>query len=207
MKLAAFKELAEFEMKKLHDDYGKEQLKPTEMDENRVLARALDSVENRLGQMRYDNLFWNKTFKDLLMASVRSVGWNMGTLREFTGAVGDLVRGAHGASTGKGKMEFTPRMAYAITYPLIMGMQGAIAYYLMNGKAPETTKDYYFPRTGNKNPDGTDERVSFPSYIKDLYAYGTGFQTSVRGRLLERGNGCQPQSPPFPQDALRAAQQ
>lgn len=179
LKLATFKELAEFEIKKLHDNYAKDGLKPTEMDENAVLARAWDSIENRMGQLRYQNLFWNKTFKDLSLASVRSVGWNLGTFREFGGAVGDLVKGSYNAVSGKGKFELTPRMAYALIYPVVMGLQGAVATYLMTGKSPEEIKDYYFWKTGRKNADGTDERVMPPSYVKDLYAYGSGFETGV----------------------------
>ena len=47
--------------------------------ELRATARKVwDSTDNRLGQMVYDNLFWNKTVKDIALASVRSVGWNLG---------------------------------------------------------------------------------------------------------------------------------
>jgi hypothetical protein len=49
-------------------------------------------VENRMGQMTYDNLFMNRTAKDLAMLTVRSVGWNIGTLREIGGGIGDVVR-------------------------------------------------------------------------------------------------------------------
>jgi len=32
-------------------------------------------------------------------------------------------------------------------------------------------KDYFFPKTGNKNADGSDERLSLPTYAKDWWAY------------------------------------
>jgi hypothetical protein len=44
-----------------------------------------------MGQLVYDNLFWNRTVKDLSMASVRSVGWNIGDIRELPGGVKDAA--------------------------------------------------------------------------------------------------------------------
>ena len=44
-----------------------------------------DSVDNCMGQLVYDNQFWDRTAKDLAMLTVRSVGWNLGTLREVGG--------------------------------------------------------------------------------------------------------------------------
>jgi hypothetical protein len=68
----------------------------------RRAAKAWDSVDNRMGQLVYDNLFWSKTFKDLAMASVRSVGWNLGTIRELGGGLVDLAsEGAKAATQGR----------------------------------------------------------------------------------------------------------
>jgi hypothetical protein len=55
-------------------------------------AEAWDSIDNRFGQMVYDNLFWNKMAKDLAMISVQSVGWNLGTFREILGGMADYGR-------------------------------------------------------------------------------------------------------------------
>jgi hypothetical protein len=84
-------------------------------DDRKALARAWDSVDNRLGQLVYDNLFWDKTLKDLAMASVRSVGWNLGTIRELGGGAIDL--GKMGAAParrrpGGAKPELTERASY-----------------------------------------------------------------------------------------------
>ena len=45
--------------------------------------------------------------------------------------------------------------------------------YVLTGVWPEDDKDYFFPKTGGKNPDGTDERLTLPTYAKDWFAYGT----------------------------------
>jgi hypothetical protein len=44
--------------------------------------------------------------------------------------------------------------------------------YLYTKEPPKELKDYFFPRTGKLSPDGTPERISLPSYMKDVYAYG-----------------------------------
>lgn len=137
-------------------------------DRRAALASAWDSVDNRMGQLVYDNLFWNKTFKDLSMASVRSVGWNIGTIRELGGGAADLSKLAHG--------ELTHKTAYAVALPIVAGMYGAVYQYLRTGKGPEDLFTYYHPKTGEQDADGNDERVMLPTYIKDEYAYGSGFQ-------------------------------
>jgi hypothetical protein len=159
LKMAAFYDMAKFEVRRLGPD-------ATEIQLRDALGKAWDSVDNRLGQMVYDNLFWRRAVKDMAMASVRSVGWNLGTIREFGGAAKDL------ATIGKrsdafGESAMTHRMAYAVAMPIMAGVYGAVYQYLHTGKGPESLIDYYFPRTGDGN-----ERASLPTYMKDLYSYG-----------------------------------
>lgn len=133
-----------------------------------IAQKAWDSVDNRMGQMVYDNLFWDRTFKDLLMGTMRSTGWNIGTAREIGGgsidAVEQLIRGIKG-----NKPELTYRTSYSISLPMLLGVLGAMTTYLFTGKGPRELKDYYFPRTGGTDANGNPKRVSFPSYMKDLY--------------------------------------
>lgn len=164
MKLGVFVDLAQ----KIFDDahagnWPRERL-------TAELQKAWDSVDNRMGQLVYDNLFWRRGVKDLGLASVRSLGWNLGTFRELGGGIGDVFGQAGRAARGK-RPQFTHRMAYVVALPFVAGLIGAVLYYLYNGKAPETLKDYFFPKTGRKNSDGSDQRVSLPTYMKDVYAY------------------------------------
>lgn len=106
------------------------------------------------------------------MASVRSVGWNLGTFRELGSGIGDAVGSARDAATGQGYSGISDRTAYVIALPLMTGIYGAITQYLYNGEAPRDLKDLFFPRTGRLRPDGSDDRVSLPTYMKDVYAYG-----------------------------------
>jgi hypothetical protein len=70
MKLGAFYEMAH----NILDTADKENWSQDQIRTR--MQTAWDSIDNRFGQMVYDNLFWNKALRDVLMASTRSVGWN-----------------------------------------------------------------------------------------------------------------------------------
>ncbi len=137
------------------------------------LQELWDSVDNRMGQMVYDNLFWNKVLKDMGMVATRSLGWNLGTVRELGGGAAQIGKLPAQIFTkeGRANIRMTPKMAYTIMLPYVVGVIGAIIYYLYHGKAPETLKDYYAIPTGQTKPDGTKERILLPSYMKDVLAY------------------------------------
>lgn len=134
------------------------------------LGKISDSVDNRAGQMVYDNQFWNKMTKDLSFLTVRAVGWDYGSGREFFGALRDTAK-----QTGKllkgDQAQLTSRMAFTIATPMVIGMLGGITHYLGTGKAPEKAEDYFYPATGQVDHNGRPERLSWPSYMKDFYAF------------------------------------
>ena len=127
-----------------------------------ALQRGWRSADNRFGQVVYDNKFWNRAFKDVAMGSVRSVGWNYGTFAELGGGAADLARG-----------RLSSRAAYVIALPVTAGLTGGLVTYLATGKPPEELKDYYWPKTGHVNPDGSDERMQLPTYMKDVAGFAS----------------------------------
>jgi len=135
-----------------------------------TMQKAWDSVDNRMGQLVYDNLFWSRTVKDLGMVSVRSLGWNLGTKREVGGGLYDFAKAGGKLVTGQSP-EMTHRMAYVMALPITVGFLGAVYNYLSTGEKPQELRDYYFPRTGGTSTNGQPERVSLPSYMKDVYAF------------------------------------
>jgi hypothetical protein len=135
-----------------------------------------------MGQMTYDNLHWNKVFKDLGMLMTRSVGWNLGTLRELGGGAMDALKWGNALRQGKGA-EFTNRMAYTMALPLLAGTLGAAVNYMATGKWPEELKDYFYPKTGGINPDGSEARMSQPNYMKDVFAYGSHPLTTLANKV------------------------
>jgi hypothetical protein len=165
MKLGAWHELAADTLKKAVTDNWDDATKRFE------LQKAYDSIENRFGQVNYDNLNLSRLSKDVLQLGVRSVGWTGGTLREGLGAFGDV-----------GRKEFSHRVAYALALPMTVGTMGALYTWLHTGEAP-TGKDFFYPRTGRTLPDGTAERVSLPSYMKDVYSYYTHPITTAENKL------------------------
>lgn len=174
LKLGSFMDMARFELAKLPAGASRQQLQER-------MGKAWDSVDNRMGEMVYDNLFWNKAAKDMAMASMRSVGWNLGTVRELLGGVKDTVQlgkkmvGVKSAS----KAEFTHRMAYLVAMPAMAGLLGGTIHYTLqkaNGASdkdaiPEEWKDWFFPKTGEKDLDGNDVRLALPTYMKDVLSY------------------------------------
>ncbi len=163
MKLGVFFEMMQDEMRK----------NPAmSLPQKRMIAGKLwDSVDNRLGQLVYDNLFWNRMLKDLAHISVRSVGWNLGTIREIGGGVADVTKTAEEIIKGDYK-NITDRTAYVIAMPLVIGMYGALYGYAKTGQAPQELRDYFFPKTGGTDNKGNPVRVSLPGYMKDVYEYG-----------------------------------
>ena len=163
-KLGEFSDLARLEMDRLGDNYTPEQYR-------RAMSRAWDSVDNRMGMMVYDNTFQKRWVKELMQISFRAYGWQLGKYREMGGAAVDLAKAAADVKAGK-VPEMTPRMAYAIALPMTVGTLGAVMTYMATGKSPEDWRDYFFPRTGENNPDGSPARVNLPSYLKDIVAFG-----------------------------------
>jgi len=155
-----------------------------------IAGKVVNTVDNRLGQMTYDNQFWNKTAREAAQVGIGAVGWQVGTVRTVTGAVGDVARlvdfkralrhpeellsplDKAGKLTGY-QLSRTANLSYFATLALTMGSMGAVLQYLLTGSGPSEIKDYFFPKTGRKNADGTDERVSFPSYWMDHYKLAT----------------------------------
>jgi hypothetical protein len=136
------------------------------LDEKRqTMGKLWDSVDNRMGELVYDNVFWNRALKDALMVSVRSVGWNLGTFREIGGGIKDFKDVAKIGG-------LSDRTAYLFALPFVTAIIGSLTQYLMTGEAPKEPKDVFFPRTGNTRPDGTEDRLSLPSYMKDIAEYG-----------------------------------
>lgn len=152
-------------------------------DALRKLAYSVNQrVDDRLGQVAYDNLFWNRTAKDIAQASIQSLGWNAGTYNVIFKGLGDIRKvfkpdillgplDKAGTINNVQLSRVTGRLSYLISLNVGIAALGGITQYLLTGEKPQELKDYFFPKTGNKNPDGSDARISFPSYVKDEFAF------------------------------------
>ncbi len=166
-KLGIFADMARYKLSRLPLDASPSMVRET-------LGKTWDSVDNRMGQLAYDNLFLNKIAKDAAMATIRTVGWNVGSVREFSGGIADAtktIKGAVDKARGKSNVspELSERTAYIASTVVMTGLIGSMITYLMTGKPPQSKVDAYFPRTGNLDEHGNPERMSLPSYVKDYY--------------------------------------
>lgn len=164
LKLGAYLDLARAEMSKLKPD-------ASQAETQAALGKAWDSVDNRFGELVYDNLFWPKWIKDVGQVTTRALGWNLGTVRELGGAVMDTGKAAKAVVTGE-TPEVTPRMAYATSLGVVGTLfMGSVINYLYTGERPRDVKDMIFPRTGKTTPDGHEERIKLPTYAPDVYEF------------------------------------
>lgn len=161
-------DLARFEMERMGGGATLDQVRER-------MAQISDSVDNRLGQMVYDNQFWHPILKDISMLLVRSVGWNLGSLKEIGGAGIDTVRIPIQLASGRRTYAEVnlKRLTYVASLAILGAVAGAIYQYLATGKKPEELKDYYFPKNGQTDANGRPQRVALPSYVKDIYHYAT----------------------------------
>ncbi len=154
-------------------------------DQIRASARkVVDATDNRMGQVVYDNLFLNRKAKDLLMASMRSVGWNMGTVKEVGGGIAQMLSPRNAASVATGKGFSGHAAPYVMAMLTRTALAGALYMYFKTGQYPQTLQDFYQPKTGRKDEEGNDIRVQLPSYMRDVVAMGHGVDMKHPGKLL-----------------------
>jgi diguanylate cyclase (GGDEF)-like protein len=152
------------------NDFLRRSPNATPEEVSNAMQAAWRSVDNRMGEMVYDSLYWNRTFKDAAHLSMRAVGWNWGDWREIGGAPFELLKNINdGIRDGK-MPKLGHKSAYVMGLIFTQALVGAFLGYLY-GQPPKSLKDYMFPRTGRFQQDGTAERVSLPSYVKDIYEY------------------------------------
>jgi hypothetical protein len=158
VKLGAFYKMSQ----QIHEQYEGQ---PAEVI-NREMQKAWDSVDNRFGQVSYQNMFMNKTVQDLATLAVRSPGWNIGTIREVGGGMLDLAKSVSDASKGKG-FNVSNRTAY--TGAMVLGTMtvNAIYHYMHTGQMAQGV-DFFFPKDGTKTVQGEDNRVYPKTYVYDF---------------------------------------
>ncbi len=224
---------------------------PTSMskaDHAEIGRQVWDQVEDRMGEVTYENYFFNKITKQALYAAVAFPGWNIGSSRSIFGAALDTARvpfkvldrisrkelgginpgkqvgprmnnqdpfqsvipeATDPITTQRGKNKtidkslryvnneilplnlddpiVTNRMKYMLN--LAYGIAAFNALYLLaQGNPAEEWKDYFYPPTGNINPDGSKERTAPPTIAKDVYGFTTQPVESISGKMRQEFN-------------------
>ena len=135
-------------------------------------ARQLsDHMDNRFGEMVYDNLFWHKQMKQTAQLLALAPGWDIGLLRELAGGVLDVPKSAKMLAQGKGP---TDKTAYLVSLLAMGAYANGVMTYLKTGTAPKG-RDFLAYRTGGQAQSASggeqwDERGQVPGQQKDVYA-------------------------------------
>jgi predicted RNA methylase len=122
-------------------------------------------VEDRFGEMNYDSLFWNRTFKSAMQLMFRSVTWKLGSVSAFGGAMHGQGKEFVDAFKEGRAPQLNPKMAWLFGMLLLTAALGTILMKSLTGKWPTGYTDLVFPQI-----DAKDDkiRVSLPTYFKDL---------------------------------------
>lgn len=141
-----------------------------------LARKTWDFVEDRFGEMNFDNLFWKNTFKTASQVMFRSISWKVGNLRASLGAVPQqLISG--GKSLGRKEVpQLSPKMAWLSGMTLTTVAMAAIISKSKTGKYPwewakddpesNLVKEVVFPRISKDDPT---KRISTPTYWKDMF--------------------------------------
>lgn len=139
----------------------------------RVLAfrKLSKSVDNRYGEMNYNTLFWNRMIKDTAVANMLSLGWNLGFLREYGGGAIDVVRSTRsGKLVEKVKAGELDRPLFVMFYTTQTMLYSGLLTWALTGKPPTEFMDYLYPKSGDKDAQGRDIRLSTPFYPREFAA-------------------------------------
>lgn len=136
-----------------------------------AFRRIAKSVDNRYGEMAYNTLFWNRWVKDLAVANTLSLGWQLGFIREYGGGALDLGQFLKPGSPVQKIREGQLDRALFVTYYTTQALAyGGLMTWALSGNAPETLMDYIYPKNGEQNPDGSEQRVTTMFYPREFAA-------------------------------------
>lgn len=130
-----------------------------------LARKTVNFIDDRLGEMNFDNLFWNRTFKSASQFFMRSVTWKLGNIRAMLGAVPEQAHEFINAAKEKRAPLLMPKAAWILG---LSAMQVALSTVIMKmfaNKTPQNFKDIVAPQI---NSDDEKDRVILPTYYKDI---------------------------------------
>ncbi len=176
-----------------------EDLVSGKLTEQTLARKVYESIENRFGEIEFDNWFWHKVTRTALQMMFLSPSWTGGDLKlagvGATAQIKELKRALYddpiaymekvNAKGIKGYMAGVraPRLTYeaqALLSVLTVGsMTSAIIQKVMAGSYPWETdtpvKDFVYARTGAQDENGHPIRIALPGYESAYYVWLTHF--------------------------------
>jgi hypothetical protein len=167
LKMGTFLREMSFELERNSDKIAR-----GEVTQDQLARKTAAFVEDRFGELNWDNLYWNRTFKSAMQIVFRSVTWKLGNIRGFGKAGRDITLQAARLLTGK-RPQITMPMAWLLGMSVVTGMLSSIITKVATGKYPwelaksggELMRNLIFPRI---DPADASQRVSVPTYWRDL---------------------------------------
>jgi hypothetical protein len=125
-------------------------------DQLKAARDISDSIDNRFGELVYDNVFWHNAAKQIAFLTMRAVGWNLGTHREIEGGLADMARG-----------KWSPRVEYLVGLGVGSTLLNGVMTTLKTGQAPKSPMDFFAYDTGQKDDRGNPIRGMLPGYARE----------------------------------------
>ena len=141
------------------------------------LGKVGDAVEDRVGQVTYDNLFQSKMVKDSGQLALQAYGWHLTKERMLFGAASDYFKAGKAMLQGK-TPEVTFRMTYLPALVITHAIIGGTIMYMLTGRRPQTARDYLFPETGLVDAYGRPVRLAMADFLKD---YASEWHAAMKG--------------------------
>jgi hypothetical protein len=140
------------------------------LTKDELARRTVASIENRFGEMNWDNFWFNRTWKTALQTLFRSYTWQAGTWRGFGTAakrIPEQVKFAVDAIKHGEKPPIDQDLTWAVglvaTHIAEAALIGYGAAYISGDEdlKPQTWFDYIFPKISLVT------RLSIPGYVKE----------------------------------------
>jgi hypothetical protein len=149
---------------------NKSRLDSGKVTREELSRKTIDAIDNRLGEMNFDNLYWNKTFKTSMQFMLRSVTWKLGNIRQMGGAAPEQAIEFFNAVKENRKPNLSPKMAWLFGLSLTQVVLSSVIQHMSlddddKNKDIKDFKDIVAPRI---NSTDNKERVVIPTYYKDL---------------------------------------
>jgi len=135
-----------------------------------VARRTVVHHDNVFGQLNYDTLMINKSFKTVLQIALRAPGWQLGNIRSVVNAFRYQGKEfSRAASKGEAPL-LTPEMSWMVTTLAVHMAEAAIIGYGMAAMTgddrlkPTEFADFMFPKISAVT------KVMPPGYVKDWAA-------------------------------------
>jgi hypothetical protein len=149
---------------------NKSRLDSGKVTREELSRKTIDAIDNRLGEMNFDNLYWNKTFKTASQFMLRSVTWKLGNIRQMGGAAPEQAAEFLSAIKENRRPNLSPKMAWLFGLSLTQVVLASVIQHMSlddddKDKDIKDFKDIVAPRI---NSADNKERVVIPTYYKDL---------------------------------------